>query len=108
MPHRSTSKNTELLAPAGSIEHFHAAVEAGAAQIALRTGAPLLPVFVIREPDNGLQLRIEPPLDLERSGDPQEELQRAVQQIARCLEPIIRDHPDQWIVRDSPWAQEPA
>jgi putative protease len=30
MPHRSTSKNTELLAPAGSIEHFHAAVEAGA------------------------------------------------------------------------------
>ncbi len=85
-----------------------ARLPSGAAQIALRTGAPLLPVFVIREPDNTLQVRIEPPQILERTGDRQQDLLRAVQQIAHNLEPYIRAYPDQWIVRESPWAPEPA
>jgi KDO2-lipid IV(A) lauroyltransferase len=76
----------------------------GAVQIALRTGAPLLPVFVIRQPDNTLMVKVDPPLYLERTGDRKQDVLTGVKEVAHILERYIRAYPDQWIVGQSPWA----
>lgn len=71
---------------------------AGPAAIALKTGAPLLPVWVRREPDNRYVAEVEAPLEVSRAGDHDRDLQLTTQRIAQFFERIIRRAPDQWFV----------
>jgi lauroyl/myristoyl acyltransferase len=80
----------------------------GAAQIALRTGAPIVPVFVLREPGDTLRVQVETPLHLASTGNRDHDLLEGVQQIAHVLERYVRAYPEQWIVGQSPWAQQHA
>ncbi len=67
------------------------------ASLALKTGAPLLPCFPLREPNHRFRLIIRPPVSTERL--PADD--RVGTLVARCLrvfEEMIRRHPDQWCV----------
>jgi KDO2-lipid IV(A) lauroyltransferase len=68
----------------------------GPATIALRTGAAVVPVRLVRLPDDSLQLVIEPELQLDRSGRGTEQIRENVVRITRWVEQTVYAYPDQW------------
>jgi lauroyl/myristoyl acyltransferase len=83
----------------------------GAVDLALRTGADLIPAFVHREPGFHYHGYIGPPLSLVRTGDEQRDLRvNSANLLARCEE-HLRSDPGQWAVLEPVWtdnASEPA
>ncbi|TMD66323.1 MAG: lysophospholipid acyltransferase family protein [Chloroflexi bacterium] len=71
---------------------------AGPAAIALKTGAPILPVWCRRQPDNLYIAEIEAPIEVSRTGDTQRDIQVTTERIVQFFERIIRQEPDQWLV----------
>lgn len=68
----------------------------GPASLALRSGAPVVPMYLIRDRRGGDRLVIEPELPLARTGDLQADIVENTHAIARYLEALIRKYPDQW------------
>ena len=68
----------------------------GPATLALRTGAAIVPVYLIRQPDDGLKLIVEPELELDRSAKGNMEVQENTARMTRWLEQTVRAYPDQW------------
>ncbi|MBM4347336.1 MAG: hypothetical protein FJ107_04310 [Deltaproteobacteria bacterium] len=70
---------------------------AGLAVMALRSNAPVLPVFMVREGTEKHRLFIQDPLELIRTGDFQHDVEANTQLFNNVLESIIRQYPDQWL-----------
>ena len=81
-----------------------ARVPAGPAMLALRTGAPLLPAYSYRQPNNRSMVVIDPPLVLERTDDLQDDVRRTMQAVMHVIESYIRRRPGQWLMTESIWA----
>jgi lauroyl/myristoyl acyltransferase len=79
-------------------------VPAGAATLALRTGASLVAACVVRA-RGGYVVHITPPLTIERTGSLQTDVQRLTQQIMATLEGFIRQYPDQWFMFRPMWPE---
>jgi lauroyl/myristoyl acyltransferase len=75
----------------------------GPVRIALRTGAPLIPAFVERLPDDTFKVNIEPPLELQRSGDLEADLESGMKLVVATMERHIARHPEQWLVAARVW-----
>jgi KDO2-lipid IV(A) lauroyltransferase len=77
--------------------------------LATRRGAPVLPVFIHRDPDGrGHLLRIHPALQLEsEASDDEEAARRNVQRVTARIEGEIRASPDQWIWTHRRWRTRP-
>ncbi len=71
--------------------------------IALKTGAAILPAFIIRQPDGTHRAIIEPPLALERAAVNEEELVINTQKFTKIIEGYIRRYPEQWIWMHERW-----
>jgi lauroyl/myristoyl acyltransferase len=75
-------------------------VPSGAATLALRTGSPVVPAALVRDPrGNGYLAHIGPPIVGEKGEDPSMVMQR----IMSWLEGIIRRYPDQWFMFRHMW-----
>ena len=74
---------------------------AGPAQLALRTGAPVLPVFATGY-DGAWRLRVEPPLRLDGAT-----LQAAVATLAHATERHVLAHPELWTWHHRRWRKQP-
>lgn len=70
--------------------------------LAIRTGAPLVPAFASRE-GSRLIARVEPELELPRSGDREADVREGVRRWAQVLERHIAQAPDQWSVFEPVW-----
>jgi lauroyl/myristoyl acyltransferase len=82
---------------------------AGAATLALRTGATLCTGTVYSGPGRDHRAIIEPPLDTTRSDSLRADVARLTQEIATRLEGLIRRAPEQWHVFQPLWlADRPA
>lgn len=68
----------------------------GHVQLALRTGAELLPMFALRQADDSPVVQVEPPLELERTGDFDEDVRVNVRKVVARMEDWIRRYPEQW------------
>jgi KDO2-lipid IV(A) lauroyltransferase len=81
----------------------------GPARIAMRTGAPVLPVFMERIGDTMRhRVRALPPLELVPEGaDPQAALVENVARMTNAIESAIRRAPDQWIWTHRRWRTKP-
>ncbi|HYM49996.1 MAG TPA: lysophospholipid acyltransferase family protein [Candidatus Limnocylindrales bacterium] len=79
----------------------------GPASIALKTGAPIIPVWVRRQPDNKYVAEVEAPLEVSRTGDPSRDIQVTTERIVGFFERIIRREPDQWLVFLPVWKSRP-
>jgi KDO2-lipid IV(A) lauroyltransferase len=78
-------------------------VPGGAATLALRTGSPVVPAALVRDPrGNGYVAHIGPPIVGQKGDDASVVMQR----IMNWLEGIIRRYPDQWFMFRQMWPQE--
>src|SRR5439155_26160433 len=75
-----------------------APIPLGPAAIALRLGAPLLPVCVYRLPDDTYMAEGTPLIYAESTGDSRADQVRATQELLPQIEGFIRQHPEQWHV----------
>jgi phosphatidylinositol dimannoside acyltransferase len=80
----------------------------GPALLALRTGAPLLPVGCYFRPGGGHGANILPPLPTSRQGRLRDDVQRVTQQLAHRFEELIRAAPDQWLLMQPNWPSDVA
>ncbi len=76
--------------------------------IALKTGASILPTFIIRQPDDSHRVIVEPPLVLERSGDKQHDFVVNTQKFTTVIESYVRLYPEQWVWMHERWKTHPS
>jgi phosphatidylinositol dimannoside acyltransferase len=79
----------------------------GAATLALRTGAPLVPVCVYSGPADWHTAMVHPPMDTERRGTLREDVARITQDLATIFEHDIRCRPEQWHLYQPNWPSDP-
>lgn len=75
----------------------------GPVRVALRTGAPLIPAFVERLPDDTFRVNVEPPLELQYTGDAEADVNLGMKLVVAAMERHISRHPDQWLVAAPIW-----
>jgi KDO2-lipid IV(A) lauroyltransferase len=82
------------------VPFFHriATFPSGPAAIALKTGAPIIPVWIRRQPDNLYVAEVEEAIEVSRTGDTARDIQLTTERIVQFFERIIRREPDQWLV----------
>jgi lauroyl/myristoyl acyltransferase len=78
----------------------------GAATLALRTGAPLLPVVVYSGPGNWHTGVVHAPVDTTRHGSLREDVARVTQGLATIFEEDIRRRPEQWHLYQPNWPSD--
>jgi KDO2-lipid IV(A) lauroyltransferase len=78
----------------------------GPITLALRTGAAVVPAYVIRQADENLKLVIEPELELDRSGKGKAQIRENTIRITHWLERTVRKYPEQWNWMNIRWWQE--
>lgn len=81
---------------------------AGPATLALRTGAPILPVGVYFDGPRSRHAVVLPPLDTTRQGKLRDDVQRVTQDLAAALEVLIRKAPEQWHLLQPNWPSDTA
>ncbi len=79
---------------------------AGAATLALRTGAVLLPVMVYSGPGNWHTGVVHRALDTTRRGSLRADVQRLTQELATVFEGDILGHPEQWHLYQPNWPDD--
>jgi KDO2-lipid IV(A) lauroyltransferase len=67
-----------------------------AVKLALRSGAPLVPIYMLREPGGRFRVRMHPPLPLDREAPVDEAVVKALGEIDRFFDPIVRANLEQW------------
>ncbi len=77
----------------------------GPARLSLRTGAPIVPIFMIRRANDGWLMMIEPPIwPRERRRDiSEEDLREMMMRYLPVMERYIRRHPSQWAMFHPLW-----
>jgi len=78
----------------------------GMALLALKTGAPVIPIFLVRN-DSGFTAKILPEIPLIKTGDKIKDLEANTAQYNRVIESIIRQYPDQWFWVHRRWNTRP-
>jgi KDO2-lipid IV(A) lauroyltransferase len=79
---------------------------AGPAMLALRSGAPLIPMAVYFRPHGHHFARIGPPVPVEREGRLRDDVVRITQAVAHRFEELIRVEPTQWHLMQPNWPSD--
>ena len=77
----------------------------GLAQLALKTEAPVLPLFLVREKE-GFCAQCLPEIPLIRTGDKFNDVKLNTEQYNRVIEEMIRRYPEQWLWVHRRWRPE--
>ncbi|MBI5062614.1 MAG: lysophospholipid acyltransferase family protein [Desulfatitalea sp.] len=90
------------------VEFFNhrACTNTGMALLALKSGAPVVPAFVIRTP-SGFHTAFGPELPLIQSGDHTKDVELNTAQYNRVIELYARRFPDQWFWVHQRWKTKP-
>jgi KDO2-lipid IV(A) lauroyltransferase len=80
----------------------------GAIVLARRTGAVVLPARALRLPDDTFHIQVEPPIEIERTEDPEADVIAGMECLVRIMERWIGAHPDQWLLTVPIWQQAEA
>ncbi len=72
----------------------------GPAAFALKNGSPIIPVFMLRNPDDTFTLKVEKPLDC-ASGS----IEGITLECAKVIEKMVKNYPEQWFMFKRFWIQ---
>ena len=79
----------------------------GPVTFALKTGAPLHFSLDIRQSDDRHHVHISPRIDLDRSGNFEQDVQTNTARLMNYLEEFIRQYPAQWLWLHNRWKTQP-
>jgi KDO2-lipid IV(A) lauroyltransferase len=79
----------------------------GAARLALATGAPIIPGFIVRSARMEHTITIEEPIHVDGRGDKETLVQRVTQQYTKVIEDYVRRYPDHWLWAHRRWKTQP-
>ena len=103
--------DTNMTPPQGVFARFfgiEACTASGLAHVALKTGAAVLPGFLVWEPEqHSYVLHFGPELHFVKTGRLKEDVLAATQQCNDVLESWIRRYPDQWLWIHRRWKTRP-
>jgi len=97
-PHSSASVPVDLFGG-------RAMIPSGAAALALRTGAQVIPGALVRVNGNSYKGFIDSEVGIQPTGNAQEDVRALTQQIVSSLEGMVRQYPDQWYVFRRLWSE---
>ena len=75
----------------------------GLALIALKTGAPVVPAFMVRDESGVYRCVYEKAIDLDKGDDRQEDIESATSRFNEILERLVRRYPEQWFWVHNRW-----
>ncbi|KPK43030.1 MAG: hypothetical protein AMJ78_00250 [Omnitrophica WOR_2 bacterium SM23_29] len=77
----------------------------GPAAFSLKTGAAIVPGFIIRKPDDTFNLVFEKPIEFNPSGDKEKDTIQLLLKCKALIEDYIRRYPEQWFMFRKFWAE---
>ena len=75
----------------------------GPAKLALGTGAPILPIFLVRRPDDAFKFVMDEPIWADKTRD---SVDQVMHHVATSLERVISQHSEQWFLFHDLWNVE--
>ncbi len=85
-----------------------ACTTAGVATLALRTGAVVLPGYLVWDEETPIhRLHFEKPIETIDTGNQKEDVMANTERYTKAMESIIRRHPDQWLWIHRRWKTRP-
>ena len=75
----------------------------GPAFFSLKTGAPIIPTFLIRKKDDTVELVFEEPLMTIETGNPDKDIKSTMEKYISVIERYIKSYPDQWYAFRKIW-----
>ncbi len=85
-----------------------AATAPGPAVLSLRTGAPVVPMFIIRQTDGRYKINIDPPVKFKPTGNNREDIFFLTARFTKIIESYIKKYPEQWMWVNKRWKSRPA
>lgn len=79
----------------------------GLALMAMKTQAPVIPVFSVRQADGKYRIIFEKEIDLIRTGDKTRDVEENTAAFTRIIEKYIRQYPDHWFWFHKRWKIKP-
>jgi KDO2-lipid IV(A) lauroyltransferase len=79
----------------------------GLALLALRTGAPVIPIFPVRQKDGRYRIFIEPEVELVKTGDKTKDVEENTARFTHFIDRQVRAHPDQYFWFHRRWKTKP-
>ena len=80
----------------------------GPIEVALRTGATVIPSFTARRDDYFIEAYMEKPLDLQRTDDFKADVRAGALAYLARLERFLRADPGRWLILERIWEAQPA
>jgi len=84
-----------------------ACTNVGLALLALKTGAPVLPIFNIRQDNGRYRVIIDPEVTLIKTGDKDKDVLKNTELFTRIIERYVGQYPDHWFWLHQRWKTRP-
>jgi KDO2-lipid IV(A) lauroyltransferase len=85
-----------------------ASTNVGIARLALRTGAPVVPAFIVRQGRSARHVvHILPLMEAERTGNPDDDVRHNTARFSAVFEDMVRRYPEQWLWMHKRWKTRP-
>ena len=76
---------------------------AGLAALAQRSGAPVLPMFMVRQKSGKYKFILKPLVEISRTDNHEKDLLENTQRFTEVVEDVVREYPDQWFCIHQRW-----
>ncbi|HWR05918.1 lysophospholipid acyltransferase family protein [Sporomusa sp.] len=83
-----------------------AATYLGPAVFARKFKAPVVPGFIVRNPDGTHRILLQPPIYFEDTGNPDADLYNLTERMTRIIETAVKTYPDEWLWFKKRWNTE--
>jgi KDO2-lipid IV(A) lauroyltransferase len=77
------------------------------ARIAAKTGAALVPAFMVRGVDGRFEFHMERAIEVPATGNPEKDVLEMVRRYTESVESYVKAYPDQWMWMHERWKTRP-